>query len=74
MEAATSQAQSDADLQQIDMQVMKDAVLLPAVYSKALLYRGPSLTNVYVQQLLRDVQLRSARHEVEPIASAHTAT
>ena len=31
------------------MAVMKDAVLLPAVYSKALLYRSPSLTNVYVQ-------------------------
>ncbi len=34
---------------QIDVQVMKDAVMLPAVYSKALLYRSPSLTNVMVQ-------------------------
>ena len=34
---------------QIDMQVMKDAVLLPAVYSKALLYRSPNLTNISVQ-------------------------
>jgi peptide/nickel transport system substrate-binding protein len=34
----------------IDMQVMKDAVILPAVYSKALLYRPSSLTNVYVQR------------------------
>jgi peptide/nickel transport system substrate-binding protein len=33
----------------IDQQVMKDAVLLPTVYSKALLYRSPALTNVYVQ-------------------------
>ena len=33
----------------IDMQVMKDAAMLPAVYSKALLYRSPSLTNVSVQ-------------------------
>jgi peptide/nickel transport system substrate-binding protein len=33
----------------IDKQVMKDAVLLPAVYSRALLYRSPALTNVYVQ-------------------------
>jgi peptide/nickel transport system substrate-binding protein len=33
----------------INMQVMKDAVLLPAVYAKALLYRPPSLTNVYIQ-------------------------
>jgi hypothetical protein len=28
---------------------MQDAVMLPAVYSKALLYRAPNLTNVYVQ-------------------------
>jgi peptide/nickel transport system substrate-binding protein len=35
---------------QIDMQVMKDAVMLPEVYAKSLLYRNPNLTNVYVQQ------------------------
>jgi len=34
---------------QIDMQVMKDAVMLPAAYAKSLLYRSPALTNVYVQ-------------------------
>ncbi len=34
---------------QIDRQVMKDAVILPAVYAKSLLYRSPDLTNVYVQ-------------------------
>ena len=34
---------------QIDMQIMKDAAFLPIVYAKALLYRGPQLTNVYVQ-------------------------
>ena len=33
----------------IDMQVMKDAAILPEVYAKSLLYRSPSLTNVYVQ-------------------------
>jgi len=49
LEAATSDAQKNAISGQIDMQVMKDAVMLPAVYSKALLYRGTSLTNVYVQ-------------------------
>jgi peptide/nickel transport system substrate-binding protein len=32
------------------MQVMKDAVFLPAVYAKALLYRGSNLTNVYFQE------------------------
>ena len=31
------------------MQVMKDAVLLPATYNKALLYRPPDLANVFVQ-------------------------
>ena len=34
---------------QIDMQVMKDAAILPEVYAKSLLYRNPNLTNVYVQ-------------------------
>ena len=31
------------------MKVMKDAVMLPGVYSKALLYRPTDLTNVSVQ-------------------------
>jgi peptide/nickel transport system substrate-binding protein len=35
---------------QIDMEVMKQAVMLPIVYAKSLLYRNPNLTNVYVQQ------------------------
>ena len=34
---------------QIDMQVMKDAAVLPGVYAKSLLYRSPNLTNVNVQ-------------------------
>ncbi|HEY5987864.1 MAG TPA: ABC transporter substrate-binding protein [Streptosporangiaceae bacterium] len=34
---------------QIDRQIMKDAAFLPIVYAKALLYRSPRLTNVYVQ-------------------------
>ena len=34
---------------QIDMQIMKDAAILPGVWAKSLLYRSPSLTNVYVQ-------------------------
>jgi peptide/nickel transport system substrate-binding protein len=33
----------------IDMQVMKDAAILPEVYAKSLLYRDPQLTNVFVQ-------------------------
>ena len=34
---------------QVDEQAMKDAVILPMVYQKVLLYRPPTLTNVYVQ-------------------------
>ena len=34
---------------QFDRQVMKDAVFLPEVYAKALLYRSPAVTNVYIQ-------------------------
>jgi len=29
---------------------MSDAVILPGVYAKALLYRNPHLTNVYVSR------------------------
>ena len=49
MESATSQSAVVADSVKIDMQVMKDAVMLPEVYSKALLYRSPALTNMFVQ-------------------------
>jgi len=42
-------AQETAIWPQIDMQIMKDAAILPGVYAKSLLYRGPTLTNVYVQ-------------------------
>ncbi|HEX4063005.1 MAG TPA: ABC transporter substrate-binding protein [Streptosporangiaceae bacterium] len=49
LEAASSVAQQTTISKAIDLQVMKDAVLLPAVYSKALLYRNPNLTNVNVQ-------------------------
>ena len=49
MEETTNPSQSNAYANMINMQVMKDAVLLPAVYAKALLYRPPSLTNVYIQ-------------------------
>ena len=49
LEAATSNSARVSISQQIDLQVMKDAVMLPATYNKALLYRAPNLTNVYVQ-------------------------
>jgi peptide/nickel transport system substrate-binding protein len=50
LEASSSQATRNSISAQIDMQVMKDAVMLPAVYSKALLYRSPALTNVSVNR------------------------
>jgi peptide/nickel transport system substrate-binding protein len=45
---------SDASLRasytnQINHQIMEQAAFLPTVYAKALLYRAPNLTNVYVQ-------------------------
>jgi peptide/nickel transport system substrate-binding protein len=49
MQTATSQTQKNAYANKIDMQVMKDAVILPETYNKALLYRSPDLTNVNVQ-------------------------
>ena len=50
LEQATTDSARVSISQQIDMQVMKDAVMLPAVYSKALLYRGSNLTNVNVNE------------------------
>jgi peptide/nickel transport system substrate-binding protein len=35
---------------QIDHEVMSQAVILPGVYAKSLLYRNPNLTNVFQQQ------------------------
>jgi peptide/nickel transport system substrate-binding protein len=46
----TDATQRDAIWGQIDQQVMKDAVIVPIVYAKALLYRPASLTNVYFDQ------------------------
>ena len=46
----TNDAQRNAIWGQIDRQAMKDAVIVPIVYAKALMYRPPSLTNVYFSQ------------------------
>ena len=43
---------------------MNDAAIVPMVYAKALIYRPPSLTNVYVIGRYGDVQLRRPRCEV----------
>jgi peptide/nickel transport system substrate-binding protein len=46
----TDQAQRNAIWGQIDKEVMKQAVIVPIVYAKALIYRPPTLTNVYFNQ------------------------
>jgi peptide/nickel transport system substrate-binding protein len=45
-----SATQEAAIWPKIDLQIMKDAAILPEVYAKALLYRSPYVTNVYVQE------------------------
>jgi len=49
MAVTANAAQRNAYTGKIDMQVMKDAGILPEVYAKSLLYRSPVLTNVFVQ-------------------------
>ncbi len=49
MAATNSPAVAASYTGKIDLQVMKDAGILPEVYAKSLLYRDPNLTNVYVQ-------------------------
>jgi peptide/nickel transport system substrate-binding protein len=49
MASTTDAATRNSYTGQIDMQIMKDAAILPGVSAKSLLYRSPSLTNVYVQ-------------------------
>jgi peptide/nickel transport system substrate-binding protein len=49
MALTNNDATRNAYTSQIDMQVMKDAAILPGVWAKSLLYRSPDLTNVYVQ-------------------------
>ena len=46
----TDNTQRNAIWGQIDNQVMKDAVIVPIVYAKALIYRPSTLTNVYFNQ------------------------
>jgi peptide/nickel transport system substrate-binding protein len=43
-------AQRDAIWSQIDEEVMKQAVIVPIVYAKALIYRPATLTNVYFNE------------------------
>jgi peptide/nickel transport system substrate-binding protein len=49
MVATNDEATRNSYTSKIDMQVMKDAAILPGVYAKSLLYRSPQLTNVFVQ-------------------------
>ncbi len=49
MAAANNAATRNSYTSQIDLQIIKDAGILPEVYARSLLYRSPNLTNVYVQ-------------------------
>jgi peptide/nickel transport system substrate-binding protein len=49
MASTQNATQRNSYTAKIDMQVMKDAAILPEVYAKSLLYRDPQLTNVFVQ-------------------------
>jgi len=49
MAAANDSTTRNSYTSQIDMQIMRDAGILPEVYAKSLLYRSSNLTNVYVQ-------------------------
>jgi hypothetical protein len=42
MASTTNATQRNSYTAQIDMQVMKDAAILPEVYAKSLLYRSPT--------------------------------
>lgn len=48
--ATTDATARNAIWSQIDKQVMSDAVILPGVYARALLYRNPHLTDAYVRK------------------------
>jgi len=48
MTQTTDQSKKDADVQTIDKALMAGAYYLPFTYDKALTYRNPRLTNVYV--------------------------
>jgi peptide/nickel transport system substrate-binding protein len=48
--ASTDPAARNVIYGQIDQTLMSDAVILPEVYAKSLLYRNPRLTNVFVTQ------------------------
>ncbi|MEE4541437.1 ABC transporter substrate-binding protein [Streptomyces sp. V4-01] len=58
----TADAQSDpaeaaSDWAGIDAKVMSESTMVPLVYVRHLIYRGPRLTNVYEQQVLGGVDL-----------------
>jgi peptide/nickel transport system substrate-binding protein len=49
MATTNNTATANSYTAKIDMEIMKQAAILPEVYAKSLLYRSPSLTNVFVQ-------------------------
>jgi peptide/nickel transport system substrate-binding protein len=56
-DAQPDPAQSADAWKQIDAKVMSESTMVPLLYPRRLVYRGPALTNVYVQQVLGGVDL-----------------
>ena len=48
--ASLGRARTNRMWAQIDRLTMQNAVILPGVYARSLLYRNPDLTNVYVNR------------------------
>ncbi|WP_225848506.1 ABC transporter substrate-binding protein [Streptomyces sp. HPF1205] len=56
-DSETDPAKAAADWQDIDKLVMGESTMVPLVYLRYLVYRGPHLTNVYEHQVLGGVDL-----------------
>ena len=53
----TDPAKAADDWKTIDQKVMSESTMVPLIYIRHLVYRGPHLTNVYEQQVLGGVDL-----------------
>lgn len=65
-DAETDPVKAAADWKDIDKKVMIESTMVPLLYDRHLLYRGPRLTNVYEQQVLGGVDLTALGVEPWP--------
>jgi peptide/nickel transport system substrate-binding protein len=56
-DAQSDPAEAAKDWARIDAKVMSESTMVPLLYARHLVYRGPRLTNVYEQQVLGGVDL-----------------